>query len=40
MEFPRVFQDIREDEIREFLSRVVQPERCCLSVILPEDQEV
>ena len=40
MEFPRVFQDIREDEIREFLSRVVQPARCCLSVILPEDQEV
>ena len=40
MEFPRVFQDIRENEIREFLSRVVQQERCCLSVILPEDQEV
>ena len=39
MEFPRVFQDIRENEIREFLSRVVQQERCCLSVILPEDQE-
>ena len=39
MEFPRVFQDIREDEIREFLRRVVQQERCCLSVILPEDQE-
>ncbi len=40
MEFLRVFQDIRESEIREFLCRVVQPERCCLSVILPEDQEV
>jgi predicted Zn-dependent peptidase len=40
MEFPRVFQDIREDEIREFLRRVVQPSRCSLSVILPEDQEV
>ena len=40
MEFPRVFQDIRESEVREFLRRVVQPERCCLSVILPEDQEV
>ena len=40
MEFPRVFQDIRESEIREFLSRVVQKERCCLSVILPEEQEV
>ncbi len=37
MEFPRVFQDIRETEIREFLRRVVQQERCCLSVILPED---
>ena len=37
MEFPRVFQDIRESEIREFLRRVVQQERCCLSVILPED---
>ena len=40
MEFPRVFQDIRESEIREFLRRVVQQERCCLSVILPEKQEV
>jgi predicted Zn-dependent peptidase len=40
MEFPRVFQDIRESELREFLRRVVQRERCCLSVILPEDQEV
>jgi predicted Zn-dependent peptidase len=39
MEFPRVFQDIRESEIREFLRQVVQQERCCLSVILPEDQE-
>ena len=39
MEFPRVFQDIREEEIREFLRRVVQPSRCSLSVILPEDQE-
>ena len=40
MKFPRVFQDIRETEIREFLRRVVQESRCCLSVILPEDQEV
>ena len=40
MEFSRVFQDIRESELREFLSQVVQQERCCLSVILPEDQEV
>ena len=40
MEFPRVFQDIRESEIREFLHRVLQREHCCLSVILPEDQEV
>ena len=40
MEFPQVFQDIRESEIREFLRQVVQQERCGLSVILPEDQEV
>ncbi len=40
MEFPRVFQDIRESELREFLRRVVQRSRCCLSVILPEEQEV
>ena len=39
MEFPRVFQDTRESEIREFIRRVVQRERCSLSVILPEDQE-
>jgi hypothetical protein len=39
MEFPRVFQDIRESEIREFLRRVVQRSRCSLSVILPEEQE-
>ena len=39
MEFPRVFQDIREDEIRAFLRRVVQQDRCSLSVIVPETQE-
>ena len=40
MEFPRVFQDIRESELREFLHQVVRQESCSLSVILPEDQEV
>ena len=34
-EFPRVYEDVKIPEIQEFLSRVVQPDRCALSVIDP-----
>ncbi len=33
--FPEIYQDIRREEIRAFLDRVVRRERCALSVILP-----
>ena len=34
-EFPKVYEQVQEADIREFLSRVVTPERTALSVILP-----
>jgi len=40
MEFPKIFHTIQMQEVQEYLRRVVTPERCCLSVILPEKQEV
>ena len=38
--FPGVYQDVKAEEIREFLSRVVQENRCCLSVIEPNQEDV
>lgn len=38
-EFPAVYADVRQEEIREFLSRVVRAERCSLSVIYPKEEE-
>ncbi len=35
LEFPKVYEKITEDEIREFLSRVFTHERCAVSVVLP-----
>ncbi len=37
--FPGIYQDVQEQEIRDFLRRVVTRERCVLSVILPTEQE-
>ncbi len=34
-EFPKVYEQVKEADIREFLARVVTPERTALSVILP-----
>ena len=38
--FPAVYQAIGPQQILSFLRQVVTAERCCLSVILPFDQEV
>ena len=38
-EFPRVYEQIRADEIREFLGRVVRESRCALSVVVPRKEE-
>ena len=38
-DFPRVFQSVEEQEVLEFINRVVTDERCCLSVITPNEQE-
>jgi predicted Zn-dependent peptidase len=37
-DLPGVYEQIREDEVRAFLSRVVTSERSALSVILPMEQ--
>ena len=37
--FPEVYRSIQSHEIRAFLSRVVQPQRCGLSVITPVSKE-
>ena len=37
--FPGVYRDIKSSEIQEFLGRVVAAERCCLSVIEPNEEE-
>ena len=37
--FPEIYQAIEQEDILEFLGRVVTPERCSLSVIYPAKQE-
>ena len=37
--FPEIYRQIEAEDIRVFLSRVVQRERCCLSVITPNEEE-
>ena len=34
-DFPALYESVQPHEIQEFLKRVVQPERCCLSLINP-----
>ena len=38
-EFPRVYQQVEAADIQEFLRRTVTPERMCMSVIYPIEQE-
>lgn len=37
--FPNLYQEVSVSDIQAFLHRVVTPERCCLSVIYPNEQE-
>ena len=37
--FPEIYRQIRAEEIREFIDRVVRRERCALSVIIPNEEE-
>ena len=37
-DFPAVYADVRQEEVLEFLSRVVTKERCALSVIDPKEE--
>ena len=39
-EFPDLYARIQPEEVAEFIRRVVQPERCCISLIYPNTQEV
>lgn len=39
-DFPRVFASVESREVLEFVERVVTAERCCLSVVTPNEQEV
>ena len=36
--FPELFRAVTPQDILQFLRRVVTPERCCISVILPETE--
>ena len=36
-QFPSIYQQIQVDEVLEFLDRVIQPQRCSLSVIYPKE---
>ncbi len=38
-DFPAIFEAVQVDQILEFLRRVVTPQRCCLSVIVPMENE-
>jgi hypothetical protein len=38
-EFPRIYESVQRQELLDFIARVVLPERCCLSVITPFEQE-
>ena len=38
--FPEIYRQIEPEEIRAFLTRVVRRERCTLSVITPNEEEV
>ena len=37
--FPEIYRQIEAEDIRAFLARVVQRQRCCLSVITPNEEE-
>ena len=37
--FPGVYQDVQASEIQEFLGRVIRENRCCLSIIEPNEEE-
>ena len=38
--FPEVYREITVEDVREFLARVVTPERCSLSVVRPNEEEI
>lgn len=35
--FPEIYRTVTEPDVREFIQRVITPERCCLSVINPKE---
>ena len=37
--FPGIYQEVQASQIQEFLSRVIREDRCCLSVIEPNEEE-
>ena len=37
--FPEIYRQIRAEEIRDFIARVVRQERCTLSVITPKEED-
>ena len=37
--FPEIYRQIEAEDIRAFIARVVQRQRCCLSVITPNEEE-
>lgn len=35
--FPEIYRTVKEQDVREFIKRVITPQRCCLSVIYPKE---
>ncbi len=39
-EFPRLYESIQSEDVREFIAQVVTEERCCLSVLQPKEEKI
>ena len=35
--FPEIYRTVTQEDVRQFIERVVTPQRCCLSVINPKE---
>ena len=38
-QFPEVYESVKAEDVRSFIEQVVTPQRCCLSVIQPKEEE-
>ena len=38
--FPEIYESVQAEDVQKFIGQMVTPERCCLSVIVPKEEEV